>query len=220
MPNQFKIENTGTDDIVSPEIDFYLTQSRMSWADTTPYLGSGTGSTVPVNYVFTYWLPSLPVPSTVPTGYYWFAAYLPGGDAVGANNSAWANEATRVHVDNAPTTLYPDGYWRYSEVGTLGPTGTWSFYLAATGGTTYDLSLCAADGGWATFDTTLTVLDGGNVSGFNDDSCDLQSRLTWTAPYSGTFTVEVDSYQAAYQGSFQLAYTSEVVDPIYGDGFE
>jgi len=220
MPNQFKIENTGTDDVVSPEIDFYLTPNRMSWDGTTPFIGSGTGSTVPAGWVYTFWLPSLPIASSVPTGDYWLAAYLPAGDAVPANDSAWANQATRVHVDNSPGTLFPGAAWQLSEVGSLGPAGTWSFYLSATGGTTYDLSLCPADGGWASFDTVVTVYDGGTAVASNDDSCDLQSRLTWTASYSGTFTVQVASYQAEYQGSFQLAYIAEVVDPVFHDGFD
>jgi|GEM_PF-1349575 len=220
MPNQFKIENTGTDDIVSPEIDFYLTQNRMSWSDTTPFIASAIGTTVPATWVYNYSLPSLPISSSIPTGDYWLAAYLPATDAVAANNSAWANQATRVHVDNSPDTLFPGSSWQLSEVGNLGPAGTWSFYFSASGGTTYDLSLCSADGGWASFDTVLTVYDNGSVVASDDDTCDLQSRVTWTASHSGTFTVEVASYQGEYQGSFQLAYIAEVVDTVYRDGFD
>jgi hypothetical protein len=220
MSNQFKIENTGTDDIVSPEIDFYLSQDRMDWNNTVAFIGSGTGSTVPVGFVLSYWLPNLYIPASTPTGDYWFAGYLPADDAVAANNAAWTRETTKVHVDNNPATLYPQATWGYSESGALGPAGTWRFALAADAGVVYDLSLCSADGGYASFDTTLTISDGSGEVGFNDDSCDLQSSINWTAPYTGTFTVTIGSYHAQYQGSFQLAYRREIADPVFANGFE
>ncbi|HEU4663803.1 MAG TPA: hypothetical protein VFS55_07220 [Dokdonella sp.] len=220
ISNQFKIENTGTDDIVAPRVDFYLTQDRMSWAGTTPFLASGSYVNIPAGWVYTYWLPAMPIPYSTPTGRYWLAGYLPDADAIGANDSAWGRETITVEVDNNPETLYPANAWQLSASGSLGPQGAWWFGLAAAAGTTYDLSLCGADGGWATLDTVLTVFDGATAVAYDDDGCGLQSRVSWTAPRTGTFGVQVASYQDRYQGTFQLAYRAQVADPIYADGFE
>lgn len=226
MPNQFKIENLGTDAVTSPNLEFYLTQNRQSWGAAYAYLGGGAGAaSQPAGWTYTYWLPNLPIPATTPTGDYYFAALLRDSDANVGNDSAWAiqrwnNSPVKVHVDNVPTMLVPQLTWQSSQTGALGPSGIWRFNLPGQAGVTYDLSLCAADGGSATFDTTLTVRYLGTQVAFNDDSCGRQSSLRWTAPYSATFTVEVGSYQSASQGSFVLAYLREVVDSIFTDGFD
>ncbi|MFI4969979.1 MAG: hypothetical protein ACHP7D_07215, partial [Lysobacterales bacterium] len=129
--NQFKIENLGTDDVVAPTVQFFLSQQRMTWAAGYAYLGSGTYTSVPLFTTYTYWMPSLPIPATTPTGNYWLGAYLPDADANMDNNSAWADQDLTVHVDNNPTTLVPETYWQSSETGYLGPAGRWSFTFAA-----------------------------------------------------------------------------------------
>ncbi|HJU37985.1 MAG TPA: hypothetical protein VJ724_00325, partial [Tahibacter sp.] len=188
MSSQFKIENLGTDDIVSPPIDFYLSPNRMSWDGISIYLNEGVGATVPAGWVYTYWLPPLIIPATTPTGNYWFAAFLPNGDADSNNNSAWAtqnwNDATvQVHVDNNAPSLVPDTSWQASDFGYIGPAGIWTFTFYGEAGTTYYYSMCPGTGGWADFDTTLSISYGGDTLGYSDDVCDVQSEIAWTAPY-------------------------------------
>ncbi|MET0231647.1 MAG: hypothetical protein ABW186_12005 [Rhodanobacteraceae bacterium] len=222
IPNQFKIENLGTDDIVSPNVQFWLTQQRMDWNAGYVYLGAGSYVSVPVFSTYTYWLPSLPIAYGTPTGNYWFAAYIPDADGNMNNNSAWADERYTVHVDNNPTTLVPEEYWQTSETGYLGPAGVWTFSFWGDVGGTYYLSMCPGTGGSATFDTTMSVSYGGSELAFDDDTCDYQSQITFVAPYSGTFTVTVGSYNNEYQGSFAIGYRRDslIADPIYYGGFD
>lgn len=221
IANQFKIENLGTDDIVTPSVEFYLGQQRLDWGSPYVFLGSGSYISVPVFSTYTYWMPSLPISSSTPTGNYFLAAYLRDDtDADGNSNSAWSDEDRMVHVDNNPTTLVPESYWQSSEYGYLGPQGAWSFWFYGEGGTTYTFSLCPDTGGWADFDTILAVSDGSTVLASDDDTCDYQSNVVFTAPYSTTFTVTVRSYNNQYQGTFQLGYRREVIDPIFHGGFD
>jgi len=225
MATQFEIENLGTDDIVTPQVDFYLSQNRMNYDATVAYIGSGYYSTIPTGWTYTYWLPSLPIPASTPTGLYYFSAYVPAPDADGNNNSAWAtqnwnNATVQVEVTNNPTLLTPTGNWQLSETGSLGPTGDWEFYFYADAGAQYTFSLCPEVGGWATFDTVMSVTYAGDTIASDDDTCDLQSEVTFTAPYSAEFTLTVGSYLSAYQGTFQVAYLRSVADPVYHDGFD
>jgi hypothetical protein len=222
MPNQFKIENLGTDDVVNPNVQFWLSQGRMTWDAGYVYLGAGSYISVPVFSTYTYWLPSLPIPYGTPTGNYWFAAYIPDTDGNMGNNSSWADETYTIHVDNNPTTLYPEEYWQTSETGYLGPAGVWTFSFVAEGGGTYYLSMCPGTGGFADFDTTMSVSYAGTEVAYDDDTCDVQSDITFVAPYSATFTVTVGSYNNLYQGSFAIGYRRDslIVDPIFGGGFD
>lgn len=222
IPNQFKIENLGTDDVVNPNVQFWLSQGRMNWDAGYVYLGAGSYVSVPVFSTYTYWLPSLPIPYGTPTGNYWFAAYIPDADGNMDNNSSWADETYTIHVDNNPTTLVPEEYWQTSETGYLGPAGVWTFSFWGDAGGTYYLSLCPGTGGFADFDTTLTVSYNGSTVAFDDDTCDLQSQVTFVAPYSATFTVTVASYDNEYQGTFALGYRRDslIVDPIFGGSFD
>ena len=225
MSTQFEIENLGTDDIVTPQVDLYLTQHRDTYADAVSYIGSGFYVTIPAGWTYTYWLPSLPIPSTTPTGLYYFSAYLPTGDSDNNNNSAWAtqnwnNATVQVQVDNNPAMLTPGGDWQYSEIGALGPDGIWSFYFNAESGAEYTFSLCPDVGAFATFDTVMSVTYGGSTIASSDDACDVASEVTFTAPYAGQFTITVGSYDNEYQGTFQMAYRRGIVDPVYHDGFD
>jgi hypothetical protein len=213
----FKIENLGTDDVASPSVEFYLAQQRMSWS-AYAFLGSAVYATVPVYTTWYNGLPSLPVPSTMPTGDYWLAAFLrDNADADNGSNSAWADEGAKVHVDNVPQLLVPLASWQTTSAGYIGPAGDWTFTFAGEALRTYEFSLCGDGGGGAAFDTTLSIEDGATL-GFNDDSCGLQSRLEWTAPYTGTFTIRVGSYLDEYQGTFWLDY--RLSDVIFRNGFD
>ena len=222
MPNQFKIENLGTDDVVSPNVQFWLSQQRLDWNSPYVYLGAGSYISVPVFATYTYWLPSLPIPYGTPTGNYWFAAYIPDVDGNMGNNSAWADEDFTVHVDNNPTTLFAEEYWQTSETGYIGPSGEWTFSFWGDAGGTYYLSMCPGTGGYGDFDTTLTVSYAGSDLAFDDDTCDVQSQITFVAPYSATFTATVASYDDLYQGSFALGYRRDslILDPIFGGSFD
>jgi hypothetical protein len=222
IPNQFKIENLGTDDVVSPNVQFWLSQQRLDWNAGYIYLGAGSYVSVPVFSTYTYWLPSLPIAYGTPTGTYWFAAYIPDADGNMNNNSAWADEDFPVHIANNPTTLYPQADWQATETGYLGPAGDWTFSFAGDSGQTYYFSLCPGTGGWADFDTTLSVSYFGTELAFDDDTCDYQSDIVFTAPYSATFTVTVASYDDEYQGSFQVGYRRDylVPDSIFVGGFD
>ena len=219
--NQFKIENLGTDDIVAPTVQFFLSQQRMTWDAGYAYLGSGSYISVPVFTTYTYGMPSLPIPATTPTGTYYLGAYLPDVDDNMGNNSAWADEDVTVHVDNNPATLVPGTYWQTSEYGYLGPAGDWTFKFAGEVGTTYYFSLCPDSGGSADFDTTLSISLFDSELAFNDDACGLQSEIVWTAPYSSSsFTVTVGSYEGGAQGTFQLGYRRDLNDLLFQNGFD
>lgn len=218
ITNPFKVENLGTDEILSPVVEFYLSQQRLNWSAYS-YLGNASYPTVPTYFTYTYSLPWLPVPAWTPTGDYYFAAYLPGTDAIDYNNSAWADAGTTVHVDNVPTMLVPELYWQTSETGLIGPAGKWRFDFQGAAGTTYWFSLCGGTGGSATFDTTISIAYGSTELAYDDDTCGLQSELAFTAPYDATFSVTIGSYDNLYQGSFSMGYRREINDVIFADGF-
>jgi len=218
--NQFKIENLGTDDIVTPTVEFYLSKGRLTWDAGYYFLGSGSYISVPVFATYTYWMPYLPIPAATPTGDYYLSAYLPGADGNMGNNGAWADEGRTVHIDNNPTMLTPQTYWQSSEFGYLGPAGDWTFSFYGEEGTTYYLSMCPDTGGWADFDTTLAIEYFGSQLAFDDDTCDYQSNIVWTAPYSATFTVRVGSFDNSYEGTFQLGYRRDVTEIIFRGGFD
>lgn len=220
ITNPFKIENLGSDDIVTPTVQFFLSQQRLDWNAGYAYLGSAVYPTVGLFMTFTNGLPWLPIPATTPTGNYTFAAYVPDADANMSNNSAWADEGVTVHVDNNPTTLVPDLGWQASEFGYLGPAGRWTFQFVGEEATTYYFSLCPDSGGTADFDSTLSISYFGTIVAEDDDTCDLLSDIVWTAPYSGTFTITVGSYQDSEQGTFQLGYRRDISDVLFADGFD
>jgi hypothetical protein len=217
---QFKIENLGTDDVVSPSVEFYLSRQRMDWNAGYVFLGSASYASVPTYSTWTFWMPFLPVSASTPTGDYWLAAYLPGADANMDNNSAWADEDVRVRVHNNPALLVPQPAWQLSGQGVLGPQGDWWFEFAGEAGASYQFSLCPESGGWAAFDTTLSIYQADSELAYDDDTCGLQSQLEWTAPYSATFRIRVGSYLDAEEGAFQLGYRREIDDTLFGNGFD
>ena len=89
--------------------------------------------------------------------------------------------------------------------GTLSPTQNWQVFtqgyageyqtFTAIAGATYEFSYCMADGGFSSYDTEITLQNSvGTPIAYNDDFCGAQSRLTWTAPASGTYWVLTTEY--------------------------
>ncbi|MGH8172128.1 MAG: hypothetical protein ACREPX_03205, partial [Rhodanobacteraceae bacterium] len=111
-------------------------------------------------------------------------------------------------------------YWQSSEYGYLGAAGDWTFEFDGEEGTTYYFSMCPDTGGSADFDTTLSIEYFGTELAFDDDTCEYQSNIVWTAPYSARFTVRVNSYHDEYQGTFQLGFRRDVRQIIFVGGFD
>jgi hypothetical protein len=62
-------------------------------------------------------------------------------------------------------------------------------------GETYEWSLCIADGGNASYDSELTLTNGSNTFiDYNDDFCSTQSKITWTATFTGVVRVHVTEH--------------------------
>ncbi len=103
---------------------------------------------------------------------------------------------------------------------TLNPTANWQTEAAvwagdllpftAVAGVTYEFSMCPTDGGSASFDTELTIQNAqGTPVAYNDDFCGLQSKITWTAPSSGTFQLLLTEFQClTNQLNSTVAYRS------------
>jgi hypothetical protein len=80
----------------------------------------------------------------------------------------------------------------------------YKFNLSA--GSQYNFTFCEG-GSSASFDTVLTIYDAsGNFLAQNDDNCGPSSHLTWTAAYSGTHYVYVESFFGSGTGNYVLAY--------------
>ncbi|MEI6683845.1 MAG: T9SS type A sorting domain-containing protein [Bacteroidota bacterium] len=73
--------------------------------------------------------------------------------------------------------------------------GEYGLYYV-TYGYTYQWSYCAADGGSATWDTQLSLYDNSTLAclTFNDDYCGNQSKIIWTANFSGVVRVKTNQY--------------------------
>lgn len=87
------------------------------------------------------------------------------------------------------------------------------FSFTGTGAAEFvTLSLC--DGG-TTYDSRLTVFDacGGAIIATNDDSCGLQSELTFTSDGVSTYYIAVEGFSSSSSGPFSLAVTCALVPP-------
>ncbi|MEO0403717.1 MAG: PPC domain-containing protein, partial [Bacteroidota bacterium] len=67
------------------------------------------------------------------------------------------------------------------------------FTLNATAGCVYTISMCGT-----TWDTQITVFDASQTSvAYNDDSCGLQSEITFTAPATAAYTIQVNEWNCS-----------------------
>lgn len=76
--------------------------------------------------------------------------------------------------------------------------GEYGLYYV-TYGYSYAWSYCAADGGSATWDTQLSLYDNSTLAclAFNDDYCGNQSKIIWTANFTGVVRVKTNQYNCA-----------------------
>lgn len=106
------LQNAGTDNIVNPVIEIYLTPSRLSWSGLH-YLASKTLNVNLAPFSSAYFsLTSIPVPQTLPPGTYYGAIYLrDASDGNTGNNSAWSSYNNRVTVQAASNlAIFADGF--------------------------------------------------------------------------------------------------------------
>jgi hypothetical protein len=96
-----------------------------------------------------------------------------------------------------------------------GSSGPDVFYTLAgsANGEEVTVSLCGSS-----FDTVLTVFDAcdGNVVASNDDSCGLQSELTFTSDGTTNYIIRVDGFSSSALGDYTLSVTCETPDPCAG----
>lgn len=83
-------------------------------------------------------------------------------------------------------------------------------------GTSYTFSVC----GNSTCDTQLTLFDatGGTNLGYNDDGCGLQSTITWTATFTGTVNLQLNTYNCATAAGACLNTTVDISCGATGGG--
>lgn len=93
--------------------------------------------------------------------------------------------------------------------GTVTPTTSWTTLngcnyageyavVNVTSGNIYEFSTCAADGASILYDTQLTLRDNlGAQLAYNDDFCGVQSKVSWTATYTGTAQIHLHQYNCA-----------------------
>jgi len=158
-PNNYHVENVGTNTISTPTIEWYLTTAR-NYNSSYYYLGQATYPSLPS---FTYFTPStvqrtFTVPTTVSPGLYYLGAYI--RNDVGSSqsgfpfNNNYAFSHTRIQVVApsllGPPTLVSPGTTTApgSSVATLTPTFNWQpvsgadgygLYVSRFNGSTYDL---------------------------------------------------------------------------------
>jgi hypothetical protein len=205
----FKVENTGTDNIVNPEIDLYLTHNRMSWSAYELLAPLHYVTTFVPNSIHTLTTGLITVPLSTPPGDYYVALWLnDAADARTFNNDAWNfYEWGRMKVVSDYWMLYTLTSWQYQQVRT-GPNGAYDFYVVADAGERLDISTCDADGGYADYDTVLDLYNPGAVQvAFSDDYCFTQSRISYLVQTSGSHHLILRGYAGTF-GTARMQYRS------------
>ncbi len=102
------LENVGTDNLVNPTIEIYLTPNRMDWTGYI-YLDSVTFYQTIGTFTTLYFdLFSIPLPKGTPPGSYYVAIYFQdGSDGYLPNNSAWPNHLVQLTVAAVPDLSIP-----------------------------------------------------------------------------------------------------------------
>ena len=70
------------------------------------------------------------------------------------------------------------------------------FLINVIAGNSYTFSTCSADGSNITYDSQLSMWDEGSLSfiAYSDDACGLQSRINWTATFTGLVRMNLNLY--------------------------
>ncbi|MDO6473730.1 S-layer family protein [Maribacter sp. 1_MG-2023] len=85
------------------------------------------------------------------------------------------------------------------------------FFMNITNGGIYTVSVC----GLATWDTQLTIRDtSGGFIAYNDDSCGLQSEVSFTATYTGQAKIKLNRFDCRGSGRRVSASTIEYYETI------
>jgi len=95
------------------------------------------------------------------------------------------------------------------------------YSFTATGDESITVSICAAEGGSSTLDTAIKVFDAcdGNLVACNDDSCGLQSRVTFTPVCGTTYKIAIGSWSttATGSGNFVISQSGSCAPSCPGD---
>ena len=176
----FKVENVGTDTIVNPRVDVYLTHTRMSWSAYEYLQSLSYAATMPASGILNLSSGNITVPFNTPPGEYAILLWLYDAlDSQPYNNEAWSTaEYNHLTITSYPWTIAPQANWQFQQVRTA-PYGSYDFYFPGVAGTRVDISTCPADGGSATFDTILDLSDIVSWRATSDDACGSQSRISW-----------------------------------------
>jgi len=240
LSNYIKIENTGTDDLVAPGIELYLTPERMSW-DSCQYLVTKTSSTTIPPFTAYYGdLGTTVVPYWVPPGVYYLGLFLrDDNDSLLGNNSSWTNYLSTLvvipHCQTPPAydeTLYPGPNWQTTSTTQAGIGDCTVYRLILQSSGRYDFSLCGNDGvgGFADpgdadmwmYDASgalLWYIDGSPSCAY-DASTLGTSFEGWSPPVGGYYYLKVVEFWAE-QLTFDLAFRgSQGSSLIFSDGFE
>jgi hypothetical protein len=240
LSGDFKIENAGTDNLVAPQVEVYLTPERMSWTSSEYLATKSYSSTIPPFYTFTFDLGTTTVPDNVPPGVYYVGLYLRDDtDDLHRNNSSWSNYPDTLEVvPHCPTppdhdaTLDPQGNWQSTPTLATGVGGCRVYRLDLEGSRRYDFSLCGNDGvgGFADpgdgdlrmYDpsgTELWYIDGASSCAW--DASTLGTTYEgWSPPGDGTYYLEVSEFYGDPM-TFVLAFRGvATADLIFADGFE
>ncbi len=233
------IENSGTTTI-SPSLDWYLVPTIGSWSGAY-YVGPTThASLASGNWFLTS--RSLTIPTGIPAGTYYFAAFVSTAtDSIGNNNSCWLDRSISLTLPQPPANdMWANGFSVPSLPATLTGTNT----NATVQADEQNLNLAAATVWWyvlapetgtmtiettgSNFDTMLHIYSGYQL-GFanltleaeNDDfGGTLQSRVDFPVVAGQYYEIRVAGYNGA-AGSIQFTVVTEpdfVLGDANGDG--
>jgi hypothetical protein len=195
-PNNYHVENVGTNTISTPTIEWYLTTAR-NYNSSYYYLGQAT---YPSLAAFTYFTPStvqrtFTVPTSVPPGFYYLGAFIrsdSGASQSGfpfSNNYAFSRTRIQVLASSIATITSPTNGSTFSSNSV---TFTWN---PGSGNSQYYLYVGNSVGSSEYFSNYVS---GGSttVSGLPCDGRNLYVRL-WSQKTSGQWLYNDYNYKAS-----------------------
>jgi hypothetical protein len=236
--NNYQVENVGTTTIGTPTIEWYLTTAR-NFSSSYYYLGV---STYPSLGRFSYFTPStvqrsFQVPTSVPSGAYYLAAFIRDDSSPGQASFPFDNNRafSRAQITVRPPPPVNDGFAaRRSLNGLTGATtgnnsgatreaGEPDHYTA--GGKSVWWQWTAPANGLATFntegssfDTLLAVYTGNSIYGLSlvasddDSGSGVLSQVSFSAVAGTTYDIAVDGFSGA-NGSITLNWSLRDAEP-------